>query len=352
MTLPIAVVERWPMEEYRLQHTDQISALKHSVADALKCLQELEQLRRLHGMQLQVDSKEQKRVDKNFDTILREKEERYFRLTKFSDYPAMVMAAYPESRFMTGYDYKRAKNTITEPILVRGISAGQLIKHAEQKGRDFYFMETGYLGNYRSANNETGRKVYHRIEKNAMQQRRFLDVPYDRWEALCKFNPTLIYRGWRRPGKNILLIMNTEKPFDFYNTTRDAWIKKTIDTIRAHTDRPIVIREKAGRAERTTTDNIYDALDDDVWALVTFNSIAAVEAIQAGIPAFALAPTAAAPVASADLSQIENPHKPPEDIVMKWLASVAYGQFSIDEIIQGRAWNMVQENEQRPTFAY
>lgn len=352
MTLPIAVVERWPMEEYRLQHSDQVSALKHSVADALKCYQELEQLRRLHSMQPYQDSKELKRVEKNFDAILREKEERYFRLTKFSDYPAMVMAAYPESRFMTGFDYKRAKNTITEPILVRGISAGQSIKHAEKQGRDFYFMETGYLGNYRSANNETGRKIYHRIEKNAMQQRRFLDVPYDRWEALCRFNPDLTYRGWRKPGKNILLIMNTEKPFDFYGISKDKWVKETIDTIRAHTDRPIVIREKSGRAERTTTDNIYDALNNDVWALVTFNSIAAVEAIQAGIPAFALAPTAAAPVASNDLTQIETPLKLDEDIIVKWLASVAYGQFSIDEIVRGVAWQMVQENEQRPTFTY
>jgi hypothetical protein len=30
MTLPIAVVERWPMEEYKLQYTDQCIALKHS----------------------------------------------------------------------------------------------------------------------------------------------------------------------------------------------------------------------------------------------------------------------------------------------------------------------------------
>jgi hypothetical protein len=352
MTLPIAVVERWPMEEYKLQHQDQVSALKHSVADALKCYQELKQLRQLQSMQPITDSKESKRIDKNFDVILREKEERYLRLTKFSDYPAMVMAAFPESRFITGYDYKRCKDSITDPILVRGISAGNLIKHAEQAGRDYYFMETGYLGNYRSANNETGRKIYHRIEKNAMQQSRFLDVPSDRWETLCKFNPDLEYKGWRRPGKNILLIMNTQKPFEFYGLSKDQWVKDTIDTIRKHTDRPIVIREKAGRAERTTTDNIYDALKNDVWALVTFNSIAAVEAIQAGIPAFALAPTAAAPVSSTDLSLIETPPKLPEDVILKWLASVAYGQFSIDEIVTGQAWNMVQENEQRQTFTY
>lgn len=350
MTLPIAVVERWPMEEYGLQHADQISALKHSVADTLKCYNELQQLRQLY---LLAPDKDSKRADKNLELLIREKEERYFRLTKFSDYPAMVMASFPESRFMTGYDYKRARNKITDPILVRGISAGSFIKHAEQAGRDFYFMETGYLGNYRSANNETGRKVFHRIEKNAMQQRRFLDVPFDRWENLCKFNPALRYKGWQKnPGSKIMLIMSTEKPFEFYGHNKDKWVKDTIAALRKHTDRPIVIKDKPGRAERTTTANIYDALDNDIWALVTYNSIAAIEAIQYGIPAFALAPTAADPVASKDLSLIENPLKPHEDIIAKWLASIAYGQFSIDEIITGQAWNLVQENEQRSTFTY
>ena len=348
MTLPLAIVERWPLDEYRVMHKDQCQALKHCVADTVKLYHEIQLLRQLFRSQ---SDKESKRIDKNLDLLIREKEERYFRLTKFSDYSAMVMAAYPDSKFMTSHDYKRAKDNITDPILVRGISTGNYIKHAANNNRDFYFIETGYLGNYRSENNQTGRKVYHRIEKNAMQQRRFLDVPDDRWQELCRFNPDLNYRGWRKPGKNILLIMNTEKPFDFYGVNRDQWVNDTIATIQAHTDRPIVIREKAGRAERTTTDNIYDALSNDVWALVTFNSIAAIEAIQHGIPAFALAPTAAAPVASTDLSQIENPLKLDEDIIYKWLSSVAYGQFSIEEIITGKAWELVQENEQRPTFS-
>lgn len=350
MTLPIAVVERWPMEEYKLQHGDQCSALKHSVADALKLYYELKQLRQL--FQSGAD-KESKRIDKNLDVLLREKEERYFRLTKFSDYPAMVMAAYPESRFMTSYDYKRARNKITDPILVRGISAGAFIKHATENHRDYYFMETGYLGNYRSDNNITGRKIYHRIEKNAMQQRRILDVPDDRWKSLCAFDTRLTYGGWRRnPGERILLIMSTEKPFQFYGHDKDVWINNTIATIRQHTQRSIVIKEKPGRAERNTTANIYDAMDDDIHAVVTYNSIAAVEAIQAGIPSFSLAPTASSHVSSNDLSLIDHPPLIEEDVIYKWLSSLAYGQFSIDEIITGEAWRLVQENEHRPTFTY
>jgi hypothetical protein len=75
-----------------------------------------------------------------------------------------------------------------------------------------------------------------------------------------------------------------------------------------------------------------------------------VEAIQYGIPAFGLAPTAADPVCSNDLSQIENPRMPNEEVVYRWLCSIAYSQFSLDEILTGQAWQMVLENAQRPTL--
>ena len=348
MTLPLAVVSRWPGEEYQKQHTDINSALKHNVGDALKLYRELEQLGTLYSYGT---NKESKGYDKKLELMIREKEERLFRLIKFSDYPALVMANYPESKFISSHDYKRAKNDIVDPILIRGISAGEFAKHAQKSGRDYYFVETGYLGNYPSDNNRTGRKVYHRIEKNDMQQNRILDVSDDRWRELCKFNPELVYRGWKKPGSKILLIMSTDKPFEYYGHNRKKWLEKTIGTIKKHTDREIVIREKAGRAERTN-DTIYDALDDDVYALVTYNSIAAVEAIQYGIPAFSMAPTAASTVSSNDLTLIETPPRPHEDIVYKWLSSIAYGQFNLSEILTGQAWELVQENDKRQTFNY
>jgi hypothetical protein len=348
MTLPLAVVSRWPSEEYQKQHTDITSALKHNVGDALKLYRELEQLGTLYSYGL---DKACKGHDKKLEFMIREKEERLFRLIKFSDYSALIMAAYPEAKFMSSHDYKRAKADIIDPILIRGISSGEYAKYARKNNRDYYFVETGYLGNYPSDNNRTGRKVYHRIEKNDMQQNRILDVSDDRWRALCKFNPALTYRGWKKPGSKILLIMSTDKPFEYYGHNRQRWIDKTIKTLKKYTDREIVIREKAGRSERTN-DTIYDALDNDIYALVTYNSIAAVEAIQYGIPAFSMAPTAASTVSSTDLTLIETPPRPHEDIVYKWLSSIAYGQYSLSEILTGKAWTIVQENEQRPTFSY
>lgn len=351
MTLPIAVVERWPMDEYRNKHNDIVSALQHANQDALSLYHELADLRKKLNESTEDVSKDGKKITKHLDVEVREKEERLFRLIKFNDYPAMVMAAYPEAKLMSSYDYKRARDKITDPILIRGITTGNYAKHAAENGRDYYFIETGYLGNYRCNNNLTGRKIYHRITKNDMQQNRFLDVPDDRWRALCDFNPALNYQGWRKPGGKILLIMSTDKPFEYYGHDRQQWIDSTVATLREHSDREIVIREKAGRGERTN-DTIYDALDQDIWAVVTYNSIAAVEAIQYGIPAFCSAPTAASMITTADLTQIETPVKHDESVIYKWLSCIAYSQYSLDEILTGKAWQLVQENEQRPTFSY
>ena len=350
--LPLAVVERDPSDEFLKQHDTLEEALRHNVTAALELYHEVNILKRALEYCPTDDDKQSRSLYKNLDKLIRNKEERLFRLTKFSDYPALTMAAYPDSRFMSTHEYKRNKELITDPILIRGIKTGEYAKHALSSGRDFYFMETGYLGNYRSPNNLTARKVYHRIEKNAMQQTRIMDVPDDRWKSLCNFNPSLEYRGWRKSGSKILLIMSTEKPFEYYGEDRETWIKNTIDTIQSHTDREIIIREKVGRADRTSADTIYDALENDIWALVTYNSVAAVEAIQSGIPAFSMAPTAASVVSSTDLTQIETPPRPNEELVQRWLWSLAYGQFSINELLTGEAWRLVQENDHRPTINY
>lgn len=367
MTLPVALVDRWPADEYKLQHCTIESALKHSVADLLKLrnevkiLKQIEQSWGLSPIPEELMTKDIRNFVKRqggdtlsdeFIQYIIQKDAEFDRCLKFSDYPAMIMAAYPESRFVSKSRFwDEAADILKNPVLIRGISSGKIGKYAQEHGQDYYFIETGYLGNYRCPNNRTGRKVYHRIEKNAMQQHRILDVSDDRYRDLVKFNPHMQYKGWKKPGSKILVVLPTEKPFQYYGEDRAKWIKQVERTLKKHTDREIVWREKASRGERTN-DTIYDALDDDIYALVTYNSIATVEAIQHGIPAFGLAPTAADPVCSNDLTQIENPVKPHEDIVYKWLSSVAYGQFTLDELLTGRAWQLVLENDKYPTFNY
>lgn len=366
MTLPIALVERWPLDRYKEKNSTIEDALKEINHDLLLLYKEIEQLKiesKSFAIQLYPENynslgKDKRRelkmllgqdsIKGKLDAKIAAKEEELLRLIKYNDYPAMIMAAYPSSHFMDKSKYWNESQNISAPIIVRGIANYKVAQHHRSLGKDYYFVETGYLGNYPCIRNRTGRKIYHRIVKNSMQHESIMDVPNDRWESLLRFNPDLKYNGWKNNGSKILVVLSSEKPFQVYQEDRSQWIDSVIKTLKENTDREIIFREKESRSQRTTN-TIYDAFDD-VYAVVTYNSIAAVEAIHYGIPAFALAPTAADPVGNKDLTRIENPNKPDEEVIQSWLNSLAYGQFSLDEIITGKAWELVLENEQRSTI--
>ena len=115
--------------------------------------------------------------------------------------------------------------------------------------------------------------------------------------------------------------------------------------IRRHTNRPVIVRERAPKREdRVLKEPLSQVLEQDVHALVTFNSIAAVESILAGVPAFVLAPShVAEPVANRDLAMIEKLFYPNQDLLMAWCHSMAYGQYHVRELKDGTAFRMMQE---------
>jgi hypothetical protein len=120
------------------------------------------------------------------------------------------------------------------------------------------------------------------------------------------------------------------------------WLETTIDTIKKHTDMQIVVRHKGSRSD-INNDSIYDALDQGIFATVVFNSIAAIESIAYGIPAFVTVPCAASPLALTDLSKIATPWYPDPASVAQHCQSLAYGQFTSDEIVNGTAWKILNQ---------
>lgn len=217
-----------------------------------------------------------------------------------------------------------------DPVFIRGILKHKLIHRCWQDRRTFYFVDTGYFGNARW-------KTWHRITKNNLVQTEIRSVPGDRWERLgIKFQP------WRK-GTKIVIAAPDQKPCKFYGIDLDVWIKQTVDELQKHTDRPIVVRQRAPlRIDRIQTDTLAHALQD-AHALVTFNSNAAVESVLQGVPVFTLAPNAAQPVASQDLAQIETPYYPDQDKLYAWASSLAYSQFHNTELQNGTAIRMLME---------
>ena len=92
-----------------------------------------------------------------------------------------------------------------------------------------------------------------------------------------------------------------------------------------------------------TCDTMQEALDNDVHCLITYNSVAAVEAIMMGKPAICLGPNAAAVVSSTMLADVENPRIPTDDERWAWLRHLSYSQFSFDEMSNGTAWRILNE---------
>jgi hypothetical protein len=226
------------------------------------------------------------------------------------------------------------------PIVLRGILKKRIIHQCLNDNRTFYYMDTGYFGNEMGPGNPHGWKFWHRVVKNDLQHGDIITRPDDRF---LRFKKT--FSPWKKDGRKIILAAPDEKPMKFYDLDLDTWIEDTVNEIKKHTDRPVEVRRRdKNRIDRIQHNTLQEALDDDVFALVTYNSVAAIESVFHGIPAFTLAPAnAASPVASQDLSQIENPYYPSQDKLYAWGCHLAYGQFHINELKSGKAQRMLEE---------
>jgi len=230
------------------------------------------------------------------------------------------------------YDYDKYPSNDT--ILIRSMAKRKLMHECWEESKDFYYMDSGYIGNYKSKANPYGWKVWHRIVKNDVQHNEIIDRPDDRWKQLDYPIET------RKHGKHILLVTPSEKPCKFYGIDKDTWVSDTIAEIKKHTDRPIIVRDKAPRPQRVIK-TIFDALTN-CHALVTYQSVAAIESVLFGVPAFTLAPTAADPVCDKNISLIDTPTVQDKDKIYKWACHLAYGQFHNDELSNGTAYRILK----------
>lgn len=224
------------------------------------------------------------------------------------------------------------------PLTFRGMTQRKTVSVCEEQRRDYYYIDTGYIGNL------SKKKVFHRIVKNGMQHSNPVDVPDDRFKRLAYKAPYTVFHNWRKGGDNILLVTPSDKPCKFYGIDRDTWVKETVATLKKFTDKNIIIRDKALRRERVGSGNIYSQfVEDRIYAVVTYNSIAAIEAIGFGIPAFTLAPTAADSLCLKDITKIESPFYPDKEQVEKWQHWLAYCQYTTGEMVSGDAIKIIRK---------
>jgi len=228
-------------------------------------------------------------------------------------------------------DWDQEQNT-DSVLVIRGLGGGsqKAIRHCWKTGRTFYAIDTGYFGNGKV-------KYIHRVTKNSLQYLGpIIERPLDRAQSFgYKFTKF-------KPGTKILLVPPSDKVMKLFDQPEpEIWVNQTIKKIRKYSDRPIEIRLKPSRSERVSVKSIQAALAENVHCLVTYNSIAAIEALMEGKPAIVLGDNAASVIAETDLSNIENPKIPSKDEMDAYMANLAYCQFTVEELKSGYAWETV-----------
>jgi hypothetical protein len=213
--------------------------------------------------------------------------------------------------------------------IVWGVLRGsdRVVAYAKQSGQYFFHVDHAYFS--------SGDGQSYRITRNGHEAGPIRECPSDRIQA-----HDVVLEPWQRGGRNVLVCPPTD---DFVAAHGCAdWLERTLEALQRHTDRPIVVRRKPQPGE--TMEPFAEALSK-AHALVTHSSNVAIDAVVAGVPVFVSPTSAAAPVGLIDLSSIETPAYPDRE---RWLAHLAYCQFSLDEMRSGAAWRMLLQWEDRP----
>ena len=224
------------------------------------------------------------------------------------------------------------------PYVFRGITRIETIKQCLDNDIDFYYLDTGYMGCYPQKN-------WHRFVKNNFQTLNHLDITsnnefknrfknimnisYDNYKPVkqIKGNKILLIP----PSEKVLRCLSTMKHVDF---KQDEFINYVIKNIKKYSDREVVVRQKPNRDERTKKGKRLEdqLINDKIHCLITFNSIAAFEAIQLGYSAITLGPNAASYLSEKEICNIDNPYFPDEEKIRRHSLYLTACQFNREEL--------------------
>ena len=205
--------------------------------------------------------------------------------------------------------------------ILRG--SGDIINHARARNWRFFHTDHAYF-------QRGHQRMTYRVSYCGFEIDRILDRPDDR---LMKFGVHIA--PWRPAGEAIIVCPPTDYFAAFHGC--EGWLGDTIQALRMHTDRPIIIRGKPRQAgDQPPIEGDFER----AHLVVTHSSNVAIEALLYGVPVLVAPTSAAAPVGITDPANVEAPVRPERHI---WASALAYQQFDIDEMRSGNAWTLLSD---------
>ena len=218
-------------------------------------------------------------------------------------------------------DFEQYNRTIATYGVLRGTF--ELIK----KVNNFFYMDHGYFNqSKREFKNNTTNILnmdgYFRIVFNDFIHNGTGNYPDDR---LKKLNLNIVEQ--KKTGNYIILSEPSEAMKKIYDKLN--WVNDTKKILQKYTDRPIIVHNKFSKEN-------LDELLKNAWAFISLQSTAGFKAMLNGVPAYF---TDQSLKNIAKINDIENP-----SIDYKIFNNLAYGQWTLDEIGSGEAWESIQKN--------
>ena len=182
-----------------------------------------------------------------------------------------------------------------------------------------------------------------------------------RWQQISK-DLNISLESTKSSGKNIIICLQRNGGWSMGRIAVVDWVTNTINDIKRHTDRTIILRPHPGDkkalqtyipqlAQRfkhdsqikfSTKDNPLEADLSKAWAVVNHNSSAIVGPIIQGYHAFITDPNRSqcAEVAHTDFSMIE---KPQQFDRQRWLERISMFHWKFSELEDGSAWRHMRD---------
>lgn len=177
------------------------------------------------------------------------------------------------------------------------------------------------------------------------------EIDPSRWSKISKDHNIALkdYRSW---GTHILLCLQRNGGWSMHGKNVMDFCHETINSIRQHSDRPIIVRghpgdKKAKEYLKLNYPNVKISpvgtpLQKDLhraWATVVFNSSPGVASLVEGVPVFMMDPDPGfsqySDVANTKLKRFEDPKMFDRQ---QWIERICMSHWKFHELLSGEAW--------------
>ena len=208
------------------------------------------------------------------------------------------------------------------------------------EGRDWYYFDQPYFFFSDYQQSITGDRWYRVCKNNT--QKNYLEKSYkvnrrydnliDRLNQECR--DKLTPKPWQYEGKHILVIPPSYHTAKWYGIDRIEWENDIVKKLKKHTRKEIVVRQKF-KNNAEWGEKLDKPLSEDLkdcYAMVSFHSMCAVQAVMSGIPSYCSEHSPAYPVSLGlnELDQIKDPLYTGER--NDWVKSLMCAQFTENEM--------------------